>query len=314
MARGRRTLRETGATGLRAWTRRHAFSLLSSLGSLARYPLGSLMTVAVVAFAIAMPLALHLALDNIERLAKQWERLDTLSVFLDVGIEQAAVDRLTSRLSTWPDVLAVDPITPQQGMDELSRQLGMDPVGDLLQDNPLPWVLEVTLSAGADRDGLLQRLDGQQGVASVLADLQWLERLDAMTDVLGQLAWLLAVLLALGVAVVIGNTIRLDVQNRREEIEVMALVGATAAFIRRPFLYSGLWYGLLGGLLAWALIVAGLVALADPVARLGQTYAESFRLLGPSTTTIAAAVGGSALFGLLGAWLAVSQHLRRIDP
>ncbi len=314
MARARRTLRETGTTGLRAWTRRHAFSLLSSLGSLARYPLASLMTVAVVAFAIAMPLALHLALDNIERLAKQWERLDTLSVFLEPGVERPVVDRLTSRLSTWPEVLAVDPISPQQGIDELSRQLGLDPVDDLLADSPLPWVLEVTLAGGVDRAGLIERLRGQDRVASVLADLQWLERLDAMTELLGQLTWLLAVLLAVGVAVVIGNTIRLDVQNRREEIEVMALVGATAAFIRRPFLYSGLWYGLLGGLAAWAMIFAGLLALDEPVARLGQAYAESFRLLGPSPLTIGAAVGGSALFGLLGAWLAVSQHLRRIDP
>ncbi|NDY97026.1 permease-like cell division protein FtsX [Wenzhouxiangella limi] len=314
MARARRTLRETGTTGVRAWTRRHAFSLLSSLGSLARYPLASLMTVAVVAFAIAMPLALHLALDNIERAAKQWERLDTLSVFLEIGIDQPGVDRLTSRLSTWPAVLAVDPISPQQGLDELSRQLGLEPVDDLLADNPLPWVLEVTLAAGTDRAALIQRLQANERVDSVLVDLRWLERLDAMTDVLGQLAWLLAVLLAAGVAVVIGNTIRLDVQNRREEIEVMALVGATAAFIRRPFLYSGLWYGLLGGLLAWAMIAAGLMALAEPVARLGQTYGEPVRLLGPAPAIVVAAVGGSALFGLLGAWLAVSQHLRRIDP
>jgi len=314
MVKAKQSMRQAGATGLRAWMRRHAFSLLSSLGSLARYPLAALMTVAVVAFAIAMPLALQLALDNIERLSKQWERLDTLSVFVDSRLERPAIDRLASRLSTWNGVLAVDPISPDQGLQELSAQLGLESAEDVLENNPLPWVLEVTLDGVGDRSGLIDRLQSQSEVSNVLADIQWLERLDAMTELLGQLTLLLAGLLAAGVAVVIGNTIRLDVQNRREEIEVLALVGATAAFIRRPFLYSGLWYGLLGGLMAWALLSAGLMVLQDPVARLGQTYTESIRLLGPSPLVIVMAVGGSALFGLLGAWLAVSQHLRRIDP
>jgi cell division transport system permease protein len=307
-------MRQAGTTRLRAWLRRHAFSLLSSLGSLARYPLASLMTVAVVAFAIAMPLALHLALGNIERLSKHWERLDTLSVFVDSGLDRPAIDRLTSRLSTWSGVVAVDPISPDQGLADLSAQLGLDSAEDVLEDNPLPWVLEVTLGGDSDRSGLIARLHSATGVTDVLVDLQWLERLDAMTDLLTQLALLLAGLLAVGVAVVIGNTIRLDVQNRREEIEVLALVGATPAFIRRPFLYSGLWYGVLGGAVACTMLYVGLAALKEPVARLGQTYAEAFELMGPAPSVIVAAVAGSAVFGLLGAWLAVRQHLRRIDP
>ncbi|MEE4295250.1 MAG: permease-like cell division protein FtsX [Wenzhouxiangella sp.] len=314
MVKGKRSWREVGATGFRAWIRRHAFSLLSSLGSLARYPLASLMTVGVVGFAIAMPLSLQLALDNIERLSRHWERLDTLSVFLDQGLEQATIDRLTSRISTWEDVIAVDPISPEQGLGELSAQLGFAAAEEVLEDSPLPWVLEVTLATDSDRASIMARLGTEQGVAEVLADLQWLERLDAIAELLQQLAWLLAGLLAGGVAVVIGNTIRLDVQNRREEIEVLALVGATAAFIRRPFLYSGFWYGLLGGMLACLLLYAGLFSLQGPVNRLGQSYAATFQLIGPAPLITMLAILGSALFGLLGAWLAVGQHLRRIDP
>ncbi len=313
MARGRSGTLPAAAAGLRAWARRHAFSLLSSLGSLARYPLASLMTISVVAFALALPLALQVALQNIERLAQQWERLDSLSVFLVPDQSESEVNRLVSRLSNWPEVLAVDPISPQQGLEELSLQLDLGTI-DALDDHPLPWVLELIPSSQGERPGLVQRLQKEPAVASVVIDLQWLERLDAMTALLGQLTWLLAILLALGVAVIIGNTIRLDVQNRHEEIEVMALVGATPAFVRRPFLYSGAWFGLLGGLLAWMVVIAGLLALDEPVQRLGQTYGEPFMLLGPSAGQVGLLLVGSALFGLLGAWLVVAQHLRRMDP
>lgn len=303
-----------GLAALRAWARRHAFSLLSSLGSIARHPLASMMTFGVLAFALALPLALHVVLSNVERLSQQWERLDTLSAFLVPGMEQAEVDRLVSRLSAWPQVLAVDPISPDQGLAELSMQLGLNDAAGLLADNPLPWVLEVTPAAGFQRDGLLAQLQEEDSISSVIVDLQWLERLDAMTEVLSRLVSLLAVLLALGVAVIIGNTIRLDIQNRSEEIEVMSLVGATPAFIRRPFLYTGLWYGLIGGLLAWLLVIAALLALDEPFRNLSRTYAESAGLLHPGPEILALVVGGSGLFGLIGSWLVVGQHLRRIDP
>ncbi|MGY6554423.1 MAG: permease-like cell division protein FtsX [Wenzhouxiangella sp.] len=299
--------------GLRAWARRHAFSLLSSLGTIARHPLASLMTFGVLAFALALPLALHVALTNLERLSQQWERLDTVSVFLQPGLEPAEVDRLVSRWSTWPQVLAVDPISPDQGLAELSLQLGLSDAAGLLEDNPLPWVLEITPASGFQRETLLARVEAEPGVSSVVIDLQWLERLDAMTEVLSRLVLLLAALLALGVAVIIGNTIRLDIQNRREEIEVMALVGATPSFIRRPFLYTGLWYGLIGGVLAWLLVAGALLALDEPFRALSRTYAETAGLLHPDFETMLLVFGGSSLFGLLGSWLVVAQHLRRID-
>ena len=316
VARVRRSGREVQASsaGLRAWARRHAFSLFSSLGNLARHPLGSLMTVGVLAFALAVPLALQIALVNLERIGQQWERLDTLSVFLDLGLVNADVDRLVSRISSWPEVSTVDPISPEQGMDELSRQLGLTEAADLIAENPLPWVLEVSPGTTAGRNVLLARLEQEAKVANVIVDLQWLERLDAMTELLAQFVWLLGLLLALGVAVIIGNTVRLDIQNRREEIEVMALVGATAAFIRRPFLYTGLWYGLLGGLTAWMMVKSGLWLLAEPVSELSQTYAEEFDLLGPSPEVVALVGLGSGLLGLFASWIVVGQHLRQIDP
>ena len=303
-----------GAAGLRAWARRHAFSLLSSLGSLTRQPIASSMTVIVLAVALTLPTALHVTIDNVERIGQGWERLDTLSVFLEPEVEAVEAQRLASRLTSWPEIAAVDPISPDEGLHELSGQLNLGDLGDQITDNPLPWVLEITPETEVVVATLASRLEREAGIDLVIVDLQWLERLDAILAVIQQLVSLLAALFAVGVAFIIANTIRMDIQNRREEIEVMALVGATAAFIRRPFLYTGLWYGLLGGFLAWLLVRIGLIVLATPIARLSGSYHTHFQLYPPAPEITALLILGSGLFGILGSWLVVGQHLRRINP
>lgn len=303
-----------GAAGLRAWARRHAFSLLSSLGSLTRQPIASSMTVIVLAVALTLPTALHVTLDNIERISDSWERLDTLSVFLnpDVGADEAM--RLATRYGSWSEISAVDPVSPESGLAELSGQLDLGDLSEQIEDNPLPWVLEITPATDIAAATLVNRLEREDEVEMVMVDLQWLERLDALVDLISQLVVLLALLFAVGVAFIIANTIRMDIQNRREEIEVMALVGATAGFIRRPFLYTGLWYGLLGGSLAWLLVRVGLVALSGPIARLSGSYHTDFQLHPPAPEITLLLILGAGLFGVLGSWLVVGQHMRRINP
>lgn len=303
-----------GAAGLRAWARRHAYSLLSSLGSLTRQPIASSMTVIVLGVALTLPTALHVTLDNIERISNNWERLDTLSVFLkpEVGPDEAM--RLASRYGSWTEISAVDPVSPETALAELSGQLELGELPDQIEDNPLPWVLEITPIAGAAVATLVNRLEREAEIEMVVVDLQWLERLDALVELIGQLVVLLALLFAVGVAFIIANTIRMDIQNRREEIEVMALVGATAGFIRRPFLYTGLWFGLIGGSLAWVLVRVGLIALSGPISRLSGTYNTDFQLQAPAPEITLLLILGSGLFGVLGSWLVVGQHMRRINP
>ncbi|MGY6630288.1 MAG: permease-like cell division protein FtsX [Wenzhouxiangella sp.] len=301
-----------GSAGLRAWARRHAYSFLSSLGSLTRQPLASAMTVIVLGVALTLPVALHVTLDNVQRLADGWERMDTLSVFLDQSVNEAGAMQLATRLASRGDIDSVDPISPDTGLAELSGQLALGELREQIDDNPLPWVLEVSPMPNSDVSLLVGQLENESGVDLVIVDLAWLERLDAIVALLEQLVLLLAILFAVGVAFIIANTIRMDIQNRREEIEVMALVGATAAFIRRPFLYSGLWYGLLGGALAWLLVRLGLLALTSPVARLSGSYASQFQLYAPSAEINSLLIGGAGLFGIIGSWLVVGQHLRRI--
>lgn len=299
----------------RSWSRRHAYSLLSSLGNLTRHPLASAMTVIVLAIALSLPAGLYTTLDNLQSVGQDWQRLDTLTVFLEPGRDADQAAALAADIEAWDEVHRVSGIDPDQALEALGREAGFGEAVAVLQDNPLPWVLEVApqpLEETALYD-LEQRLAARDDVDMVLIDLRWLRRLDSMLAVIRTVVQLLAVLFALAVLFVIGNTIRLDIENRREEIEVMALVGATDSFIRRPFLYAGLWYGLLGGVLAWLMVVVSLLILAGPVNRLAANYDSEFQLSMLEPWAAVLLVLGSGILGLLGAWLAVGRHLRRIN-
>lgn len=314
------TTRHSGAMsrlapgGLRAWARRHAYSLLSSLGTLIRHPIASTMTIVVLAVALTLPAGLWVTLDNASRISQHWERLDTLSIFLVEGTDEHEAMQLASRLSAWSEVAAVDPVSPEAGLADLGGQMALGDMTEVIVDNPLPWVLEVTPALAADLPALAERMRAEEKIDLVVIDLQWLERLEAMMELMRQLTLLLAVLFASAVAFVVGNTIRMDIQNRHEEIEVMALVGATTGFIRRPFLYSGLWYGLIGGLLAWMLLLLAVWALSGPVNAISGAYEGDFGLRAPPVSMVLVLLGGAGILGVAGSWLAVGRHLRRIHP
>ncbi|MCA1778659.1 MAG: permease-like cell division protein FtsX [Xanthomonadaceae bacterium] len=310
---------------VRSWSRRHGYSLLSSIGSLVRHPLNSLLTIAVLALALALPLGLYMALDNLRQVNQNLERLDSLSVFLHIELDEANARRLGSRISAWESVLAVDPISPEAGMRELSGAIGLPKASgsnsataerpDLgLAEVGLPWVLEITPADRTSLDTLSGRLDELEEVDLVVIDLDWVRRLDALLAIFLRLVEIMAVVFALTVLFVISNNIRTEVQQRREEIEVLAMVGATPGYIRRPFLYAGLWMGLAGALLAWLLVVAGLWLLGGPVGELAASYATPIMLAWPSPNLVGGLLAGSGLLGIIGAWIAVSHQLLRINP
>lgn len=303
---------DSGRADLRAWGRRHAYSLLSSVGTLLRNPLTSALTIAVLAIALMLPLGLNTALVNLENVHDSLDRLDSISVFMDLEVDEEAARRIASQLSSWRDVLAVDPASPAAGMRELAGATGLDPadVGDV----PLPWVLEVVPEQAVNTAELAERLGRVERVDMVVVDLEWVRRLDAILEVFGRLVQLLAVLFALSVLFVISNNIRTEIERRKEEIEILALVGATPGYIRRPFLYSGLWMGAGGALLAWLSVHGALMLLRGPVAEVVATYGASARLVAPSGEMLAMMLAGSGLLGILGAWVAVSRQLARINP
>lgn len=300
------------------WLLRHAQMALAALGRLSRNPVSTLMTAAVIGIALALPGGLHLLVDNVRSISGAWDDGATLSLFLHDTVSDEQAAEVTRLVAQRADVDHARLISREQALDEFRLLSGFGAAVDLLDHNPLPAVVVVRPGAGvrgAEALGALARqLQAYREIELAQVDLQWVERLGAITGAVERGVVILAVLLAGAVVLIVGNTVRLEIQGRHSEIEVVKLVGGTDAFIRRPFLYEGLWYGLLGGLIALLLVIGALVLLDGPVRRLAGLYESDFSLaLIDPASLLGAAVGGPAL-GLAGAWLAVGRHLRRIEP
>lgn len=306
------------AVNVQAYFARHLQTLVGSLGRLARQPFASFMTIAVVAIALALPLCLEVLLQNALNATGSWRNAFELSVYLDKSTSPARSEAIVKQLQQRGDVAAVRLVTAAQALAEFREYSGFGEALDALNDNPLPDTLVVTPSLAASTpegtSALKAAIAAIANVGSVQLDTEWVKRLVALLDLLRSVVRLTGGLLGIGVLLIVGNTIRLDIENRRAEIEVMKLVGATDRFARRPFLWTGVWYGLGGGLLAVALVGGGVAALASPVARLAALYGSAFRLEGLDLRTGGATILVSALLGWLGSWIAATRHIRAIHP
>ena len=246
----------------------HATTFVSSLGQLIRNPVSSGTTIAVIAIAVTLPAILFALVNNVQQLTRGWVDVNQISVFMKTGIRAERIAQVKEQLGLWSDIGAITVIDPDQAMAEFRQNSGFGGSLDLLDSNPLPWVLTVTPRMGQDDveqlERLKRRLAGLPAVERVQMDMQWLQRLQGFIAIGERGVQLLALLLGLAILLIVGNTIRLEVQNRRDEIIVTKLIGATNAFIRRPFLYSGFWYGLFGGISAYLLISLALSILGGP--------------------------------------------------
>ena len=299
------------------WIGRHLQAALGALGDLARKPLGSAMTILVISIALALPAGLFSLLQQVLQLSEGWGRTTAVSVFLDHQISDEDALALAVEVEGRDDVASVDLLTRDDALAEFRLYSGFGDVIDILEDNPLPPVLQVVVPDNADIEQtttLVRHLEAMPGSALVEFDDQWLRRFRAMATTAQRAALVLGVSLGLAVLLIVGNTIRLEIQGRRSEIEITKLVGGTDAFIRRPFLYRGLWYGLIGGLIAWLLTGAALQALSGPVSELASLYGSPFRLSAWQPLSLAVLLGAASSLALAGAWSAVGRHLRAITP
>jgi len=300
------------------WAMRHGQALVSSAGHLARHRFATLLTVSVMGLALSLPLALQVLVRNVRGATGDFSGAIGLSVYLKPEISEQQARQLAKTAGARPGVERVTLITAAQALAEFRAQSGFGDALDALSDNPLPHVLAIQPSGAAQEpqqlDALRAWLLAWPEVDSVELDRDWVVRFNAILGLLRRVLAVSAILLALGVVAVVGNTIRLEILNRRAEIEVTKLVGATNAFVRRPFLYTGMFYGALAGLLAWGLVAAARAVLAPSAARLAAAYGQRFELVGPTLRELGLLAAAGLVLGGLGALLATARELSRIEP
>ena len=300
------------------WLHGHQDDAKKSLRDLLVTPFNSLLTFLVIGVALALPTTLHVALKNGQQVAGSFEGSSQITLYLKDSTTEVAGQALADKLKRDEQIASAVYQSREQSLAEFKQLSGFGDALNYLDENPLPAVVIVQPAVGikdAEQVELLvSRLNVMAEVQEAQLDLAWLRRLQALMQVGERVASALALLLGLAVILIIGNTIRLAIQNRRAEIEVIKLVGATDAFIRRPFLYSGLWYGLFGGVLAWILVSVALWWLDDPVNQLAGLYQSHYRVIGLSFNEVIKVIAFATVLGLGGSWLSVTRHLREIEP
>jgi cell division transport system permease protein len=314
--RGATTAKATWRHRFDRYRQHHRAVALDSLRRLVRAPLSTLMTWLVIAIALSLPAGLFVLLKNAQTVSEGWEGGAQISLYLQQSVSDKDARALVDEVAARVDVKRVDFISREKALADFQRQSGLGDILAGLDENPLPAVLVVYPDQAdfAAADKLRSDLAKKEGVETAQLDAQWVQRLYAMLDLGERLVIALAAALALAVMLVIVNTIHLAIQSRRDEILIVKLVGATDAYVRRPFLYTGFWYGLGGSLLALALVSAVLSWLDGPVTTLATLYHSNFRLTGLGVGPALLLVLIAVLIGLSGAALAVRQHLREYEP
>lgn len=299
------------------WAGRHVSTSIAAIGRLFRQPFASLMIILVIAVTLALPASVNVVIKNARSVSGSWDNALDFAVFLVDDLSVSDADGLGRLIAQRADVDAVEVITASEALVEFKEQSGFGKALDQLPENPLPHTLVVRPSAGntsASMFLLQEEIGNLPEVDHVQADTEWVQRFHAILDIARQAITIGAALLGIAIVVIIGNTIRLDIENRRNEIEVTKLIGASNAFVRRPFLWTGFWYGLFGGLLALALVHYGLYLLEAPVARLAGLYQSNIVISSLAVEEGAAITGIGVLLGLFASWFTTARHMRKIEP
>ena len=303
---------------LRSWAGSHRDSARMALGRIRAYPISTIMIVMVMSIVLALPMGLAVLINQVERLGIDWQRAAQLSVYLQQDIKADAAQALQADIAALDEVAEAQLLDRELALVEFQQHSGL---GDALQQlayNPLPDVILVmpqSIDGGVSSlQPLRDRLAQLPGVDQVQIDMLWVERLTSILAMVERFTGGLAMLLVLTLLLVMVNTIRLAIESRRNEILVIKLVGGTDAFIRRPFLYLGMLYGLLAGILAWLLLAGGLAWLNSTVREVAALYQSDFELAGMPLQDGLTLLGGAILLGLVGAWLAVGRHTREMEP
>ena len=303
---------------MKQWLERHVQTFVGSLGRLWQHPFSTLLTVLVIGIALALPACLHVLVQNVRAASGGWSNALDISVYMKPAATLEQARQAAERVRKRRDVEDVKLVEADDALEEFRRNSGFGEALDALKDNPLPHALVVRPAAEfrdpSQVEGLTEELRKIDHVDLVQLDTAWVSRFNAILDVVRRVVLLAAGLFALGILVIVGNTIRLDIENRRDEIEVTKLVGGSDAFVRRPFLYSGVWYGLGGALIAWLIVTVVISVLGEPVQRIAGLYGSTFALGGLGLEGTGVLLVGGVVLGWLGSFIAATRELRGIEP
>lgn len=295
----------------------HLQSLVFSLGKIYKAPTTTIMTVAVIGITLSLPSGFYLFLKNIEAMSGDLSSSTQITLYLDLKTSEKSARKLSKTLASKETIQETEFISRDSALKTFRQSSGFGKSIDTLSNNPLPHTIIVVPESDSDRFEIKNLLNSLQSIPEVKIaklDTEWLERLFTILEIAKRAVGIITLLFAFAVLLIIGNTIRLDIQNRYQEIIVTKLIGATNAFIRRPFLYGGLWYGLFGGIISWLIVELGYLAISGPLGRLDLLYQAELDIVTFSFQDFIILITSSTLLGLTGSWIAVAKHLNQIEP
>lgn len=305
-------------TRLISWPLRHMQQAVGSLGDLWRTPFTSVMTILVLGISLALPATLHLFVKNAKVVTEQWNSASEITLFLKLSTSDSAALNLVKRIELFPEVDSVKYISADEALADFNVLSGFGDALSYLDKNPLPATILVTPTQRASQvqaaKELLEKLTGQREVDQGKLDLEWLTKLEAMAKLIEDIVIGVGMLLCLSVVLIVSNTIRLAILNQKDAIAVMKLVGATDIFIQRPFLYSGIWYGILGGLCSGVSVAILGYYLSSAISKLTNLYKSNFELQGLVFSEYLTLILFAVMLGLVGSYLSVRKHIREIEP
>ena len=288
---------------------RHWYAICTAFARICRTPVATFMTILVIGLALTLPAGLLLLLGQAQQLIDKSYQHSQISVFIAEGTQAAEVEDIVSQLSYDRRIKQARYITPEKVMQEFQAAAGIGAWTQQLGESPLPGIIEITpayyLTDNKSIDELINELKQLPNVELAQLDIEWMHRLQAIIDVVRQAAMLLLVLVGIGVVMIVANTIRLVQELYRSELEIMRLVGASHSFVTRPFVYSGLFYGVLGGIISWLVLDFFIVWLAPAMQIIFNLYNTNMVMSELSVTTLLSLVLVGAIFGVIGSLCSV---------
>ena len=302
---------------IQTWLKQHAHAFFFSLGQYIKNPINNILTTFVIGISLAFPVGFYVFLNNVQILSSGWDNSIEINLFLDTTVDEEQANIFANRISKRDDVAETILINKDEALAEYKKLSGLSGALDVLDENPFPNVVLVK-PVFVDIDEykttkLINELEVMPEIDDVQYDNTWIKRLIHIIDIVKLVTFILSVLLAIAVLLIVGNTIRLSIYSYRHEIEITKLFGGTDSFIQRPFLYSGMWYGIFGSVIAWFLIAVSIQILSGPIENLSNLYTGDFQLVGLGVTNTLYLFGIGVLLGLLGSWASVKRYLYAIE-